>query len=442
MAEEYVNKSQKRKSEEASEDLTTKQAHTEEKRLVLAFSGGLDTSVILAWLIEQGYNVICFVANIGQMADNLEKVREKALKIGASKVYVEDVRLEFITDYIFPLIKSSALYEGRYLLGTSIARPLIAKKQVEIAHKEKCRYLAHGATGKGNDQVRFELTANALDPQLITVAPWRDPLFLSMFKGRSDLMKYAAQHNIPIDQTPKSPWSIDDNLFHCSYESGILEDPAMPPPLNMFKLTVHPKNAPDTEEKIRIEFEKGVPVKVTNLETKEEKTGPLQLMDYLNDLGRKHGIGRVDIVENRFVGMKSRGVYETPGGSILYSAHIDLEGLTMDREVRRLRDSLSNNFASLVYNGFWFAPEMEFLMHCNDKAQENVSGSVDLELFKGNVTVLGRSSPFSRYNKALVSMDEEGGYNPLDAQGFIRINGLRLKADHALQQKIRESTPQ
>jgi len=435
---ELKNLSTKRKKEDENNEEVKEETPTEEKRVVLAFSGGLDTSVILTWLIEQGYEVVAFIANIGQMADDLDKIKEKALKIGASKVYVEDVREEFVNDFIFPLIKSSALYEGRYLLGTSIARPLIAKKQVEIAHKENCRYLAHGATGKGNDQVRFELTANSLDPTLITVAPWRDPSFFKRFKGRPDLMKYAAEHNVPIDQTPKAPWSIDENLFHSSYESGILEDPAVTPPPEMFKLTADAKRAPDQSEKIRLEFKDGVPVKVTNLQDNTEKSKPLELMTYLNDLGRKHGIGRVDIVENRFVGMKSRGVYETPGGTIIFTAHVDLEGITMDREVRKLRDTFAPQFANLCYNGFWYSPEMEFVMHCNNKAQENVSGTVELELYKGNVIVLGRSSPYSRYNKTLVSMDEEGGYNPLDAQGFIRINGLRLKANHTLQQQIRQ----
>jgi len=419
---------QKRKKDEGEE--------IEEKRVVLAFSGGLDTSVILAWLIEQGFQVICFIANIGQMADDLDKIKEKALSIGATKVYVEDVREEFINDFIFPFIKSSSLYEGRYLLGTSIARPLIAKKQVEIAHKEQCQYLAHGATGKGNDQVRFELTANALDPSLTTIAPWRDPAFFKRFKGRPDLMKYAHEKNIPVDQSPKAPWSIDENLFHSSYESGILEDPALTPPPEMFKLTASVEKATDQPDVLCIYFKDGVPVKVVNVKDKTEKNTPLDLMCYLNDLGRKHGIGRVDIVENRFVGMKSRGVYETPGGTILYEAHIDLEGLTMDREVRKIRDLLAPNFANLCYNGFWYSPEMEFVMHCNNKAQENVSGEVEVQLLKGKVTILGRSSPFSRYNKSLVSMDEEGGYNPLDAQGFIRINGLRLKANHSLQQKV------
>jgi argininosuccinate synthase len=409
----------------------------ENKRVVLAYSGGLDTSVILAWLIDKGYEVVAYCANIGQIADDLSAIKEKALACGAVKCYVEDLRHEFVTDYVFPLICSNAIYEDRYLLGTSIARPIISKRQVEIAHKENCKYLAHGATGKGNDQVRFELSANALDPTLVTIAPWRDDEFLKKFVGRKDLLEFAAEHKIQVDQTPKASYSMDENLFHISYESGILEDPALPPPRDMFKMTKDIlTDAADEPERIRLYFKDGTPTKVVNHDTKEEHTDPLELFLYLNVLGKKHGIGRVDIVENRFVGIKSRGVYETPGGTILHAAHHDLETITMDREVMNLRDMLSPQFARAAYNGFWFAPEMEFLKNSMDFAQQHVDGWVDCMLYKGNTVIEGRHSGKSRYDPMLASMDEAGDYYPADAQGFIRINSLRLKAHTALVAKI------
>ncbi|CEG38287.1 argininosuccinate synthase [Plasmopara halstedii] len=330
-------------------------------KVVLAYSGGLDTSVILKWLTNKGFEVICYCANVGQHGEDYDKVRAKAISLGAKKVYIEDLREDFVENYIFEAVKSNAIYESRYLLGTSLARPVIAKKQVEIAQAEGARYVAHGATGKGNDQVRFELCAQALDAQLKTIAPWRDTEFIEMFKGRADLIQYAKEQNIPIDATPKAPYSVDENLYHTSYEAGMLEDPMTAPMVEMFKMTVDPKNAPDSAEQIQVRFKKGVPVGVTNLTANTpEITGALNLFLELNKLAGKHGIGRIDIVENRFVGIKSRGCYETPGGTILRHAHLDLEGLCMDREVMKVRDSLSAKFAEFCYNGFWFSPEMDF----------------------------------------------------------------------------------
>lgn len=403
-------------------------------KVVLAYSGGLDTSIILKWLTNKGFEVICYCANVGQQGEDYEKVRAKALSLGAKKVYIEDLREDFVKDYIFEAVKSNAIYESRYLLGTSLARPVIAKKQVEIAQAEGAKYVAHGATGKGNDQVRFELCAQALDAHLKTIAPWRDAEFIEKFKGRADLIQYAKEQNIPIDATPKAPYSVDENLYHTSYEAGMLEDPMTAPMVEMFKMTVDPKDAPDAAEQIQVRFEKGIPVGVTNLTAKTpELTGALDLFLELNKLAGKHGIGRIDIVENRFVGIKSRGCYETPGGTILRHAHLDLEGLCMDREVMKVRDTLSAKFAEFCYNGFWFAPEMDFVRNAVDFSQQNVTGYVNLELYKGNVTVIGRYSDEALYSADLASMDQEGGganfdYNPADAQGFIRINATRLKA--------------
>ncbi|CAH0515932.1 unnamed protein product [Peronospora belbahrii] len=403
-------------------------------KVVLAYSGGLDTSIILKWLTNKGFEVICYCANVGQQGEDYEKVRAKAMSLGAKKVYIEDLREEFVKHYIFEAVKSNAIYESRYLLGTSLARPVIAKKQVEIAQAEGAKYVAHGATGKGNDQVRFELCAQALDAKLKTIAPWRDAEFIEKFKGRADLIQYAKEQNIPIDATPKAPYSVDENLYHTSYEAGMLEDPMTAPMATMFKMTVDPKDAPDAAEQISIRFEKGIPVGVTNLTAKTpEITSALDLFLELNKLAGKHGVGRIDIVENRFVGIKSRGCYETPGGTILRHAHLDLEGLCMDREVMKVRDSLSAKFAEFCYNGFWFAPEMDFVRNAVDFSQQNVTGYVHLELYKGNVTIIGRYSDEALYSADLASMDQEGGgdnfdYHPADAQGFIRINATRLKA--------------
>lgn len=397
------------------------------KKVVLAYSGGLDTSVILKWLIEKGYEVIAYIADLGQ-AEDFEAAREKALGIGATKVYIEDLKREFVNEYIFTALKGSALYEGRYLLGTSIARPLIAKRQIEIAHQEGAGTVSHGATGKGNDQVRFELSCYALDPTIEIIAPWRMSEFLEQFQGRSDLLRYAEKHNIPVEATKKAPYSMDANLMHISYEAGVLEDPNCPPPADMFRMTVDPRKAPDEVTSLRITFRHGIPIRVDNVEEGVSVEDSLGLFQYLNAVGGQNGIGRIDIVENRYVGIKSRGVYETPGGTLLWAAHRDLEALTLDREVYHLRDRLLPEFARLIYNGYWFSPEMEFLVHSFEKVQENVTGEVTLELYKGNVTITGRKAANSLYDANLSSMDVEGGYNQKDAEGFIRINSIRLKA--------------
>ena len=400
-------------------------------KIILAYSGGLDTSVILKWLVEKSYEVIAFIANVGQ-DDDLEEAKEKAITIGASKVYIEDLKEELVTDFIFPAIKANAIYEGRYLLGTSLARPLIAKKQIEIANKERTNLVAHGATGKGNDQVRFELAYYALKPDVKVISPWKDPEFLEQFKGRSDMIKYAKKHKIPIKATEEKPYSEDANLMHISHEAGILEDPKKEPVESVFTFTKSPKDAPNKETKIEIHFKDGIPVKTINRNNGTVKDKPLELFMYLNKLGSENGIGRVDMVENRFIGIKSRGVYETPGGTILRIAHMDIEGIAMDKEVMRLRDMLSPKFSELVYNGFWFSPEMDFLMAAFDKSQEVIDGVVYLSLYKGNVTVLGRESPSSLYEKELSSMDVEGGFNQLDSKGFINIHAVRLKAHHEI----------
>ncbi len=401
------------------------------KKVVLAYSGGLDTSCILKWLSEKGYDVVAFIADVGQQED-FAAAKEKALKVGASKVYVEDLKEEFVKDFIFPAIKANAIYEGRYLLGTSLARPLIAKKQMEIAAREGAEYVSHGATGKGNDQVRFELTYFALNPKIKVIAPWKDEEFLSRFKGRTDLINYAKEKGIPIKATHEKPYSTDANLMHISYESGVLEDPNTPPSEDMFEWTKAPRDAPDKETGLEIHFKDGLPVKVVNTGTKEVISGPLPIFTYLNKAGAENGVGRIDIVENRFVGIKSRGVYETPGATILRAAHMDIEAIAMDREVMRLRDMLAPKFSELVYNGFWFSPEMDFLMAAINKSQELIDGVVRLSLYKGNITVKGRESPSSLYDKELSSMNIEGGFNQKDSVGFIRINAIRLMAHHAI----------
>ena len=394
-------------------------------KIVLAYSGGLDTSVILKWLIEQGYEIIAYIANVGQNED-FEAAKEKALKIGASKVYIEDLREEFVRDYIFPTFKSQAVYEGRYLLGTSIARPIIAKRQIEIAKKENAQYVGHGATGKGNDQVRFELSYYSLNPDIKVIAPWKMPEFLTRFKGRTDMLNYADQYGIPVTATRKKPYSEDDNLLHISHEAGILEDPAVICAEEIYSRTSHPDLWPDEPETIVMTFKSGIPVKVENKNDGSVVTGDLELFEYLNSLGSRHGIGRIDMVENRFVGLKSRGVYETPGGEILLCAHRDLEGITLDREVVKLRDAMSIKVAELIYNGFWFSPEFELLMTFMDKAQEPVNGEVTVQLYKARAYAVARTSPNSLYDPAQSSMDEEGGYNQQDAEGFIKINAVRL----------------
>ena len=393
-------------------------------KVVLAYSGGLDTSIILKWLLEEGYEVIAYVADVGQDED-FEAAREKALKVGASKVYVEDLKAEFVTDYIFPTFKANAIYEGRYLLGTSVARPIIAKRQIEIAIKEHAEFVSHGATGKGNDQVRFELSYYALRPDIKVLAPWKMPEFLSRFRGRSDMIHYAEQQGIPIKASRAKPYSEDDNLLHISHEAGVLEDPNAICAEDVYSRTATIETAPNEADVISITFKDGVPVKV---ETKDKaESDPLKLFMLLNELGTKHGIGRLDMVENRFVGIKSRGVYETPGGTILLNAHRDLEGLVMDREVMRIRDTLSLKVAELIYNGFWFSPEFAFLMKCIDESQRGIDGVVKVKLLKGNAYPVARESDKALYDPKLSSMDEEGGYDQQDAQGFIRINAVRLR---------------
>ncbi len=405
-------------------------------KVVLAYSGGLDTSCILKWLVEKGYEVIAFIADVGQDED-LQAAKEKALQVGASKVYIEDLKKEFVTDFIFPAIKANAIYEGRYLLGTSLARPVIAKKQIEIAKKEGAEYVSHGATGKGNDQVRFELTYYALNPKIKIIAPWKDPEFLAKFQGRTDLINYAKEKGIPIKATHAKPYSTDANLMHISYESGVLEDPATAPTNDMFEWTKSPKDAPEKETTIQIDFKNGLPIKVTNLDNNESKTDPLELFVYLNALAAENGIGRIDIVENRFVGIKSRGVYETPGATILRAAHMDIEAVAMDREVMRLRDMLAPKFAEICYYGFWYSPEMDFLMAAINKSQELIDGKVVLSLYKGNITIKGRESPSSLYSKDLSSMNIAGGFNQQDSVGFIKINAIRLMAHHAITHKLK-----
>ncbi|MCX6773548.1 MAG: argininosuccinate synthase [Candidatus Micrarchaeota archaeon] len=400
------------------------------KKVILAYSGGLDTSVILKWLMVKGYDVICYMADVGQDED-FSKAKSKALSIGASKVYIEDLKEEFVKDYIFQALKANAVYEGKYLLGTSLARPLIAKKQVEIAKKEGTKIVAHGATGKGNDQVRFELAFMKLMPNVEIISPWKDPEFLSQFSGRTDLISYAKENSIPISSTVQKPYSMDDNLMHISYEAGLLEDPKYEAKQDMFKKTVSPKEAPDEETRIMVEFEKGIPINVVNITENKTVSGALQLFQYLNQLGSQNGIGRIDIVENRFVGIKSRGVYETPAGTILLKAHLDIEGITLDRELCHLKDMLMPKFAELIYNGFWFSPEFEFLSAAINKSQENVDGKVYMTLYKGNAYATARESGKSLYNQNIASMDKSGGYDQTDAKGFIKINALRLKlGDH------------
>jgi argininosuccinate synthase len=407
-------------------------------KVVLAYSGGLDTSVILKWLSRQGYELIAYVADVGQTED-FDAVREKALATGASKVYVEDLKEEFVTDYIFPAFKANAVYEGSYLLGTALARPVIAKRQIEIARREGAGFVAHGATGKGNDQVRFELAYYALEPSIRVISPWKDPAFLERFRGRPELLAYAEEHGIPVSASRDKPYSEDDNLLHISHESGILEDPAHEPGEEVYTRTTAPEAAPDTPTRIAIRFRDGIPVRVDNVDDGTTVEGALALFTYLNRLGSANGIGRLDMVENRFVGIKSRGVYETPGGTILHVAHKDIEGIAMDREVRRLRDALSAKLAELIYNGFWFSPEMEFLMAAIDKSQEVIDGTVRLKLYKGGVTVLGRESSSSLYDRELSSMDIEGGFDQKDSVGFIKINAIRLMAHHAILKRKRRN---
>lgn len=409
------------------------------QKVVLAYSGGLDTACILKVLQQRGYDVIAYVANVGQH-DDFDQVAERALRTGATNVYVEDLQREFVTDFIFPAIAGNAVYENRYLLGTSLARPVIAKRQVEIAAKEDAAFVSHGATGKGNDQVRFELAYAALAPRLQVIAPWKEREFLQRFRGRSDLLAFAKEHDLPVEASVEKPYSSDENLMHRSYEAGLLEDPDKTPPDDMFRLTRSPEAAPDQAAEIEIHFKDAIPTRVDNPGDGTSKTDPLELFIYLNELGGLHGIGRVDMVENRFVGIKSRGVYETPGGTILHAALRDLEGVAMDREVLRLRDGLSPRFAELIYNGFWYSPEMDFIQAAFRQSERLIDGKVRLKLYKGNVVSLGRESPSSLYDRELSSMDVAGGYDQEDARGFIRINSLRLRAHKLIVRKTGEES--
>ncbi|HNR93841.1 MAG TPA: argininosuccinate synthase [Kiritimatiellia bacterium] len=387
-------------------------------KVVVAYSGGLDTSVQLKWIKEK-YNaeIIAFTADVGQ-EEELSGIEEKAMSTGADKVYVDDLRSEFAKDFVFPMIRAGGVYESGYLLGTAIARPLIAKRMIEIVRENKADAIAHGATGKGNDQVRFELTAYSMEPEIRVIAPWRE----WEFKGRTDLMNYAKQHNIPVPVTVKKPYSMDRNLLHISYEGGILEDPWSQPPKDMFVLSVDPEDAPDQAEEVEIDFEKGDAVAVNG-----KKMSPLDVMLTLNKMGAKHGVGRIDMVENRYVGMKSRGVYETPGGTILYRAREAVEQICMDREVLFQRNTLVPQYAKLVYNGFWFAPERRMLQAAMDDAASTVTGTARVKLFKGSCTVTGRKAKKSLYDPTIASFERENVYNQADADGFIKLNALRLR---------------
>ncbi|BFH11270.1 argininosuccinate synthase [Paenibacillus dendritiformis] len=400
----------------------------EKIKIVLAYSGGLDTSVILAWLKETyDAEIIAFTADVGQK-EELDGLEAKAIATGASTVYIDDLQEEFARDFIYPMFQAGALYEGQYLLGTSIARPLIAKHMVEIARKEGAKFIAHGATGKGNDQVRFELAVASLAPDIEVIAPWRSEEFRAQFPGRAEMIAYAEKHGIPVQATAAKPYSTDRNLLHISFESGMLEDPwfdaAADTNKEMYVLSVAPEDAPDEAEYVELTFEQGNCVAING-----ERLTPLQVMNKLNELGGKHGIGRVDMVENRFVGMKSRGVYETPGGTILFTAHRKMESLTMDREVMHLRDSLIPTYSSIVYNGFWFAPERIAIQALVDESQKHVTGTVRLKLYKGNVIGAGVQSPLSLYNPDIATMeaDPTQTYDQNDATGFIHLNALRLK---------------
>jgi argininosuccinate synthase len=388
------------------------------KKIVLAYSGGLDTSVIIKWLKEKyGCEIIAFAADVGQ-GQELDPVREKALATGASKVYIEDLREEFVADFVFPMLRANAFYEHDYLLGTAIARPLIAKEQIRIAHLEGADGVSHGSTGKGNDQVRFELAYHTLNPEIIIVAPWRE----WDLNSRTALIDYAVAHGIPGPVTKSKPYSMDRNMFHISYEGGVLEDPWTGPDEDMFMLSVSPEKAPDKATVLEIQYEAGNPVAING-----EKLSPATLLKRLNQYGGENGVGRIDIVENRFVGMKSRGIYETPGGTILHQAHRAIESITLDREVTFLRDSLIPSYARMIYNGFWYSPERELIQKMIDQMQKNVTGEVRLKLYKGNCIVLGRKAVKSLYNQNIASFEESHGYSQNDADGFIKLNALRLK---------------
>ncbi|TIA83301.1 hypothetical protein E3P94_02094 [Wallemia ichthyophaga] len=396
-------------------------------KVLLAYSGGLDTSCILVWLIEQGYDVVAYLANVGQEED-FNAAREKAMKIGAKSFHCDDLRREFVEELIYPAVQANCIYEGIYLLGTSLARPVIARGMMAVAKREGCDFVSHGCTGKGNDQVRFELAFYGLNPEITVIAPWRNPEFYDRFPGRSALLQYAAEKGIPVSQTTSKPWSTDENLFHISYEAGILEDPNTTPPADMWKLTQSPQEAPEKPEDITIEFANGLPVKLHVKETGKTHTDKVDVFVTLNALARNHGIGRIDIVENRFIGLKSRGCYESPGATILRAAHMDLEGLTLDRNVRALRDQfITPQLSNILYNGYFFSPERDFVVSAIPASQKTVNGEVKLKLYKGNVVVCGRKSDEGLYDESAASMDELGGFLPTDTTGFIAIESIRLR---------------
>lgn len=400
------------------------------EKVVLAYSGGLDTSVIVRWLVEEGYEVIALCLDLGQGVEDLDAIREKGKRAGATEVIIEDVQEEFVRDYVTPSIQMNAVYEGTYLLGTSLARPLIAKKQIECAEKFGATYVSHGATGKGNDQVRFEMSYYALNPDIKVIAPWKIEKFYSQYPGRSELIDYAKKYDIPVKATKDQPWSSDENLMHISFEAGMLEDPWQKPLKEMFELSVDPQDAPDKVTDLELEFVDGVCVSVNG-----EKLSQADMLHKLNQIAGENGVGRLDLVESRFVGMKSRGVYETPGGTVLMAAHRAAESITLTSDVISLKESLMPRFANLVYAGFWFAPQMELLLGLIKNSQDGVTATVRLELYKGNVIITGRKSPYSLYDEDIASMEkDQGNYNIEDANGFIRLHALPLKIYHRIQQ--------
>jgi len=407
------------------------------RKVVLAYSGGLDTSCILVWLIEQGYDVIAYLANVGQDED-FDAAREKATKLGAKKVFIEDLRETLVEEYLWPAVQANAIYEDRYLLGTAIARPCIAKRQVEIAMAEGAEYVSHGATGKGNDQVRFELTYYTLYPGVKVVAPWKMPEFFERLPGRPELFEYAKERNIPLPVTADKPWSIDANLIHVSYEGGVLENTDTQGPDDIWLMTTSPKDSPNEPDELCIEFKRGVPVRVTNNKDSTDVTTPLDIFTYLNTIGSRHGVGRIDIVENRRIGMKCRALYETPGGEILRHAHLDIENFTLDKELRKIKSYLSERFGEMIYDGLWYSPKCEFTRKSIDQSQEYVERSVMLSIFKGHVYVMSRKSNVTVYNQDLVSFEKGGNYDPVDAAGYIKVASLRL-AEYS---RMKKSTKQ
>lgn len=406
--------------------------------MVLAYSGGLDTSCILVWLKEQGFDVVAYLANLGQDED-FEEAKRKATKLGAKEVVVEDQRREMVEDFVWPAVKAGLVYEDRYLMGTALARPCIVRGLIRVAKRVGAGFVSHGATGKGNDQIRFELGCYALCPDIKIIAPWKDPAFYTRLSGRKELFEYARQHDIPLPVTEKAPWSIDANIVHISYESGILEDPAAHPPEGIYQMTTDPEKAPDTPEILTVTFQEGVPTSVSVAGDKTQVTGPLEILFTCNKIGARHGVGRLDIMENRTLGIKTRNLTEAPGLTMLHKAHEDLEALCMDREVRRIKSYLSTRMAEQVYSGFWYSPEFEYTRMCVEESQKTVTGAVTLKVYKGNVYVLGRDAPVSLYNKELVSMDVQGDFEPPDAHGFIRVTAIRLREHQRVKKALGEN---